>query len=625
MESFVFAGMEKDGQSRGNRGTMKSGRADASGTAGSRQGRIPDAAISVWKTAGGMIMDTMESLKKKLERLHGRGYKAYKDIAGVYRGAGFQLHIDYVQGDPFASPSRIRAVFPRQKAEIPEEYTSSPWRRIAAEDFLAREAARAIRGRDGRPGGSGKSGLIAVDAPGQQVLARTAVRIARDAVELRLSVGLPAAGRTILGREAAELLCGEVPRIAETAVRRFPRERLERHLRLADRQQAIREYLRGHGYAAFVANGAILPRESGNSDRPLPGGQALPFQSPPSLEIAIPVPHGEPLRGMGIPGGITLIVGGGYHGKSTLLKALERGVYNHIEGDGREYVITDDTAVKIRAEEGRSVTQVNLAPFISGLPFGKDTGSFSTEDASGSTSQAAGIMEALEMGTRLLLMDEDTSATNFLIRDARMQRLVAKGKEPITPFVDKARQLYEEYGVSTILALGGSGDYFSVADRVILMDEYRPRDVTEEAKAISREMENLRAPEGGERFGEITQRSVLPQSFDVLRGRKAKTGAKGIRTVVLGDHEINLAAVEQLVDASQTRTIAEWLRLLGSRLADGRTPLAALAEQLSRLICEEGLDAISPFAGQHPGDLALPRPFELAAAVNRLRGLKVRT
>ena len=101
---------------------------------------------------------------------------------------------------------------------------------------------------------------------------------------------------------------------------------------------------------------------------------------------------------MGIRKGITLIVGGGYHGKSTLLKALEAGVYNHIAGDGREFVITDDTAFKLRAEDGRSITGVDISPFIKNLPNKKDTVHFSTEDASGSTSQAANLMEALESG-----------------------------------------------------------------------------------------------------------------------------------------------------------------------------------------------------------------------------------
>lgn len=139
------------------------------------------------------------------------------------------------------------------------------------------------------------------------------------------------------------------------------------------------------------------------------------------MEISIDLPFGNSIRGMGIPEGVTLIIGGGYHGKSTLLQALEQGVYNHVKGDGREYVITRADALKLRAEDGRAVSHLDLSLFIHDLPNGKDTHCFSTEDASGSTSQAAGVLEGMEAETSCFLIDEDTSATNFLVRDAFMQ------------------------------------------------------------------------------------------------------------------------------------------------------------------------------------------------------------
>jgi predicted ABC-class ATPase len=569
------------------------------------------------------VVVQMDRLKKLLERIDGRGYKAYKDIQGSYRGDWFQLHIDHVQGDPFASPSRIRLVVPQTAAKIAPEWFSSPWRKIACEDFLTRQVFRSIRNSRRHIGGTGKSGLIAVDAPGQEMLLRTSVKMDERQADIRLSVGLPAAGRTILGKQAAELLCSVVPTIVREAVLHFPRDELARFCHLADQQQAIREYMAERGYVAFVADGSILPRESGESDRPLQKGQVVPFQSPPSLRVEIPVPHGEPISGMAISRGITLIVGGGYHGKSTLLKAIERGVYNHIPGDGREYVLTDPTAVKIRAEDGRRVEKVNISPFISNLPFGQDTSRFSSDDASGSTSQAANIMESLELGARTLLIDEDTSATNFMIRDARMQSLVAKGKEPITPFVDKVRQLYEDYGVSSILVIGGSGDYFDVADRVIMMDEYRPRDVTDQAKQVASAVGSRRRPEGGEHFGEITSRIVAPDSLDASRGGRHKAEAKGLRTILYGKQTIDLSLVEQLVDPSQTRAIALMLPVLAEQFFDGKTTLRGALDRLYEKIAAEGLDIISPYRGRHPGDLALPRKFEAAAAINRLRSLLV--
>lgn len=349
----------------------------------------------------------------------------------------------------------------------------------------------------------------------------------------------------------------------------------------------------------------------------------VPFQSPPSREIEIPVPHRTPIRGMAIPPGVTLIVGGGFHGKSTLLKAIERGVYNHVAGDGREYVLTNNTAFKVRAEDGRRIEKVNISPFIGELPYGKDTVRFSTDDASGSTSQAANIIEALEAGSRLLLIDEDTSATNFMIRDARMQELVGRDKEPITPFIDKVRQLYTEHQVSTILVLGGSGDYFDVADTVLMMDAYRPVEVTGEARRIAEKIKTVRRNEGGRRFGEITPRVVEPQSFNPLLGDREKADCKGLHTIILGRSQLDLSFVEQLIDPSQTRAIALMLSRL-ARIADGHTTLAALIDRLYQQVESKGLESLSPYYGKHPGDLALPRRLELAAAVNRLRTLQVK-
>lgn len=566
----------------------------------------------------------MQRLRQQLLQIDGRGYKAYKAIQGQYRDGDMTLFIDYVQGDPFASPSRIRLRVSRSASGIPAEWDATDYRRVALEDFLARTAARIIRRMRTRRG-SGKSGLIHVDEPGQEMLPRTAVKVTADYVELRLKVGLPAAGRRVLGREAVEMLCGDVPAIGRGTLYRSALDEaaLLDQLQLADDQAAIRRALEERGLVAFVANGAILPRESGVSNRPMQG-RVVPFVSPPSLEVTLDLPGGRHIRGMGIPTGITLIVGGGYHGKSTLLKAIERGVYNHIREDGREYVITRERAMKIRAEDGRRVEKVDISPFINDLPFGQDTRQFSTEDASGSTSQAANIMEALEAGCEVLLMDEDTSATNFMIRDARMQALVAKAQEPITPFIDKVRQLYEERGVSTILVLGGSGDYLDVAHRVIKMEAYRPYDVTEEAKQIAARYPTQRRPEGGERFGTPRLRIVLPESFKARRGRKEKVDAKGLYTILYGEERLDLSGLEQLVDESQTRALAEVLRMMEKEIADGRRSIAECLDWLEKRLSVEGLDILSPYAGQHPGDLALPRRLEVAAAINRLRSLRVR-
>lgn len=566
----------------------------------------------------------MDILKKRLESINHKGYKAYKSIEGMYQFPPYRLSIDHVQGDPFAEPSKVRILIRRKETSISDPWIATKFRRIACEDLLARRVHRAIRSLNERVRGSGKSGLIAIDAPGQKVLERTAVQISDQTVTLCLSIGLPAAGRTILAGEAKDIFFKQLPKIVEEGIFGINESDLASVAYLADQQEAIRQYLRENGYVAFVANGSILPRESGISDRPLTSG-AIPFQSPPELEISIPIPHrDEPITGMGIKEGITLIVGGGYHGKSTLLKALEQGVYNHMAGDGREYVITDERAVKIRAEDGRYIADVDISPFIGTLPYGKDTTRFSTDNASGSTSQAANLMEMLEAGAKAFLIDEDTSATNLLIRDARMQALVAKKSEPITPYIDRAKTLYEWFGVSSILVVGGLGDYFDIADCVIKMDRYIPSDVTKEAKQIVKEMPSRRKVEIVTDFRQVRERIPIPQSLDSQRGKRAKATARSLSVITYGQTDISLHAVEQLVDPSQTRAICAALFFMEQEgwLKQGKT-IRELLDAIEFLWNEKGLAAIS-FRKGHPGEMARPRRFELAAALNRLRTLRCR-
>jgi predicted ABC-class ATPase len=318
---------------------------------------------------------------------------------------------------------------------------------------------------------------------------------------------------------------------------------------------------------------------------------------------------------------VSLIVGGGYHGKSTLLRALEAGVYNHCPDDGRERAVSDATAVKVRAEDGRSVAGVDISPFIDGLPQGQDTRVFSTPNASGSTSQAASIMEALEVGANTLLIDEDTAATNFMIRDRRMQALVPKESEPITPFVDRVRALWEERGISSVIVLGGSGDYLDVADTVVAMKEFRPHDVTEEAHRVAKELPTGRRPEAPRPLGGVRPRAPLPGSVDPSRGRRAvDLKVRDRETLVFGRQVIDLSAVSQLVSRAQTRAVGRALVLARRSFVDGKRSLNEITSGVAGVIEGEGLDALDD---RLPGDLAAFRTFELAAALNRLRTLQV--
>ncbi|MGB3405368.1 MAG: ABC-ATPase domain-containing protein [Microcoleaceae cyanobacterium] len=602
-------------------------------------------------------MNTREDLRRNLLDLDNRGYKAYKDILGSYQFPDFTLIIDYVQGDPFAAPSKFRIHIPPNIAGFPPELYNNSIREIALRDYLIRQFDKA--GRDiSIPRGIGKSGMLAVTKMGQEILDRTsasfvnivppppkptnanpALQRARPqpakkekGIEMRFFVGLPARGRNILGRQAAEMICDDIPAIVERSLKyqNLDQQACQRHVETAEDTDSLRQQLAEKQLVAFVANGAILPRRSGIDPRPL-DADSIPFKSPEALQVELTAPNAGTVTGMGIPQGITLIVGGGYHGKSTLLNAIELGVYNHVPDDGREFVVTHPEAVKIRAEDGRSVAGVDISPFINQLPQGRSTTAFSTENASGSTSQAANIMEALETlvlstvetaSQPLLLVDEDTAATNFMIRDRRMQALIAKDQEPITPFIDKVRQLYSDYGVSTILVMGGSGDYFDVADTVIAMENFEPIELTAKAKEIAREYTTGRTPEGGETFGTIRPRIPLPDSLDPRQGRReVRVKVRDVDEVMFGSQEVNLSGVEQLVSKDQLRAIASAMVYAKRQYIDGTQTLPAIIDRVMADIAAKGLDVITPFP---QGDFALFRRFELAAAINRVRTLEIK-
>jgi len=569
-------------------------------------------------------LKSSNELQQLLFSIDGRGYPAYKSIKGDYNFGRYILTIDHVQPDPFAPPSKSRIIISREEAGFPDELLDSKEKIIAVSDFLTRTFRNSINHFNSGINGTGKSGLLTIDRCGQEMLERTSVLIRRDRIEARFEIGLPAAGRRILGKAANNIFADIIPKIVDSALvyKNVDQEALKKQVNLIVDQEYIRRELKKRGLIAFIANGSILPRESGISDRPLKGG--IPFKSPESLEVELVLPNRGLVKGMGIPEGITLIVGGGYHGKSTLLRALELGVYNHIIGDGRELAITVSDAVKIRAEDGRSVEKVNISPFINNLPNNKDTQKFTTENASGSTSQAANVMEALESGATVLLIDEDTSATNFMIRDWRMRQLVSKDKEPITPFIDKIRQLYKEHGVSAVLVVGGSGDYFDVADRVILMNKYVPEDVTKAAKEIAENDKDAAVKTDEiekDTFGSFTPRIPLKSGFSNI-ARDDRIKSKGLYNIVLGKSVIDLSSLEQLIDDSQTNCIAVMLDYLRKNIFDDKISLSKAVDVLLKRIESAGLDSVSPYTG-HPGNLALPRKFEICAAINRYRGLKV--
>ena len=553
----------------------------------------------------------MKQLQSQIRAIDHKGYPAYKGLRGSYRFGQYELGIDHVQGDPFAAPSCLHVRVLGQNAKLPKEYYEQKYRKIALEDFLLRGFARAVDKISFQAQGSGKSGLIAVSHPGQEILERTACQIdSRNGdVYFRFHVGFPARGRTIDARELEKILFQLLPPVVErTGIwQNLDQKALQQAIELADDQIAIRQQMKELGLVAFIANGAVLPRESGVSEKPMK--QAIAFSSPESMEVVLQLPHKGLCDGMGIPKGVTLIVGGGYHGKSTLLKTLEKAVYPHIAGDGREYVATDISAMKIRAEDGRSVSKEDISYFIRNLPNGKDTEKFSTLDASGSTSQAANTLEAIEAGSSLLLIDEDTSATNFMIRDELMEQVIAADHEPIVPFIKRVGQLYQEKDISTILVAGSCGAFFHVADQVIQMDRYLPKEITKEAKKVAKAYP-LQMKLSQDHLEEQRQRRIyLPKAED-----RSKIKVMGTDGFLWNKKQVDLRYLEQITDSEQMLAIAkilEWIcRKYGGRNVEMQEVLAEVTTQLEQ-------NGLSFVAGSVVPDMAMPRRLEIAGCINR--------
>lgn len=563
-------------------------------------------------------MKTSAELQTKLRSIDRRGYPAYKDLRGEYDFGDYVLSIDHVQGDPFAAPSRVSVHVPAARAGFPKEYFDKKVKRITLQDHLTRLFARELKGGSFQAKGSGKSGLLAVSRCGQEVLERTACRVDERKTVMRFEVGFPANGRSVNAGELEKILFRILPDCVRKSLyfKNIDQKALAEAIALCEDQQYIREQLPVMGLCAFIADGSVLPRQSGVSDKPLQG--AVKFCAPRSVRVTMKLPNRGEVSGMGIRRGVTLLVGGGYHGKSTVLQAIQDGVYNHIGGDGRELVITDESAVKLRAEDGRSIADVNITPFISNLPNGRDTAHFYTEDASGSTSQAAGLIEAIESGSRLILMDEDTSATNFMIRDRLMQQVVSGDEEPITPFIERVNSLYETMGISTILVAGSSGSYFHVADTVIQMKEYVPLDITDKAKEAAEAFSVFRTDQL--QFPEYRKDRSPKADKRLLGEERVKIKTLGRDEFSIAKNNVELRGVEQLKDEEQTRALGYALKELEETYFNGSRTLAQAVDALEQQMERGGLESFFGH-GEIAASLARPRRQEIFACVNRYRGL----
>ncbi|MGG5575113.1 P-loop domain-containing protein [Vibrio diazotrophicus] len=546
----------------------------------------------------------MDVLTAKLKKLEKQNYRAYQQIKGEYDFGDYNLYIDYVQSDPFASASRLRATRSWSLTGLAWLKDKSPAYQMAARDFIARSFAEFAK----------QENSVTIHITGQTVMDSTAVLFTEHGIELRFRMSLPAEGRDILAKKALNTLTFHMPKFIRKATnaRELDIEALTHHCENIEDQEALRSQLDEKNLVAFVANGSVLPRIAGNCD--LPMKDAVAFQSPKELETILLAPNKGEVLGMGIPKGITLIVGGGFHGKSTLLTAIERSIYNHIPGDGREGIVADVNAMKIRAEDGRCVHNLNLSNYINHLPLGRDTRDFSTQDASGSTSQAAWLQESIEAGASTLLIDEDTSATNFMIRDERMQALVSKGDEPITPLVDRISQLRDEMGISSLVVMGGSGDYLDVADTVIQMHDFQPIDVTEKAQQVIALHPTERKNECETPLENIAPRSLNCMALQtILAEGKFRVSAKGTDSLRFGKEFTDLSALEQIESPSEINAIG-WLWFQLAQMPGWSKNPAKDFEAFLNDNWHENMP--------NHGDLAKPRILDAMAALNRMRKAK---
>jgi predicted ABC-class ATPase len=555
----------------------------------------------------------LKNLETILKRIDGKGYKAYNDIKGSYKFKDYTLNILKVQGDPYASPSLFSCEIDLGKYGYRKELYDRASRKVAFEDYVLRRINTLLRERKVRGSKNVKGADLSILSPGQEILKRSAVDIKGDILTFRFYINLPARGRTVLGKEAQNLIFNEVVKMPWIVKKEnINGELLQKHIEVNERASMIRAEIRKRDIITFVAEGAVLARKSSVDDRPM--RDAVRFSSPDTMKVTLTLEDGYQITGMGIKKGITTITGGGFHGKTTLLNAIEKGVYNHIPGDGREYVITSYDSVKIRAEDGRSIEKVNISNFIDNLPHKKDTKKFSTENASGSTSQACNIIEAMELGADTLLIDEDTSATNFMVRDRKIQELISHEKEPITPFIEKVVSMKNQRDISTIIVVGGLGDYFSVSDRVLMLDEYRVIDVTDKAKEIDRRYSESKILVSSDEF-RVGERVLDSKKTPLLfSDKKCKIRGRELDELSINRESVDIRSLEQLVETGQVLFIGEVMKKIFTVCKR-----ATLKEALDEVELHLEKDNICEYLRCDKGNLVLSRKYEIGAAINRLR------
>ena len=578
----------------------------------------------------------MNTLKAQIDSLKDQPYQAIQKINGVFQFPQYDFYFIRIQGSPGANPASIAAINCSIAAsEIPQSFFQSSCNRLALADFLIRRFNLAIaqfakqnRGREG-------SGSFYTIELSQKMLERDSVLFSEKDIELRFIFSLPGkkSGRGQFDAEQAWIMFEqELQNIVEYSLfyknyDKAARQLLEKYSEIQNTRQQIKNFLAEKGCCVFINNGACLPRQSGVDDKPSSKDKTTRFQSPLSLQVNIPLADNKSIQGMVIREGVTCITGGGYHGKSTLLQAIQAGVYAHIPGDGREYIVTRDDAFFVSAEAGRSIKNVDISPFIGLLPNGISTQSFTTDNASGSTSQAANIVEAVQSGSGLLLFDEDSSACNFLIRDDLIKKVLGATADPIKPLYSSLRSFWQQKGISMIFVVGGLGAFLQKADLCLLMENYQCKDITVKVrKKLGKIIEDEDTA-----LSFFADRKLSADNFDpvYINQRLQKKIVERIkplrnapRQLEYGMDLINLEALPQIAESAQVLSVGYCLLKIRAAMQTHESPeeISYCLDWLYQKLEKQGLSFLQP---DYPGMLSMPRKYEVTAAINRIRSLKI--
>ena len=561
----------------------------------------------------------MKALYQKIRTLNGKNYGLYKSLANQPWDFGdFSLEFIHVQGDPYAPPSRVVIKAGLAMLGYASEWGGSFERRLALSDFLLRRLSRLVQERY-----PGKDADIVFDVAGPEMLVRNSLWIDNGELRACLQVRLPGDGRKIQAESAAEILTMVLPDLVSAGLycNKSDESALQEHYRVLAERKEILAQLESSGLCAFVPDGAILPRASGLSEMPLEN--AVPFVAPQEMAVTLNV-CGREIRGMGIPKGITVITGGAFHGKSTLLQALTRAVYPHVPGDGREGIVIDESTLRVGVEDGRSVRGTDLSLFVRDLPGGVSTKDFNTLSASGSTSEAANLLEAMEAGARTFLIDEDSSAVNFLIRDVRVRKLLGDDREPLIPLTDRIREISAN-GFSFVLVAGACGDYLDLADNIVVMANYK----AECAKTGDLAARNAAEPSGTAismpsnrpftAYMQPLQKSVRPTS---QVERQVKVKLAGDTLLQIGFLVSDTSRLNTLVDKQQ-RFGAGFLLLNllqnAASNAESDDSISATIQKLYEKIQNVGFRNLPQGMSR---EMSLPRVVDIACVAFRLRHAK---